>query len=197
MKSGSKILIGAAATAILALVGHGVNGEDFISGLEQKAQTELAARGLGAANVHFERDPLSRDAILDGELADSSKQEALSVVLDVPGVSSASWKGDEPSDADDGESPTIPAMTSADQGKIAECQDGVDKIIAAKKINFRSGSAYVSLEARQVLDELAEALKACDGLPIAVEGHTDDNGNRAVNIAMSQERADRIKAGFV
>ena len=38
---------------------------------------------------------------------------------------------------------------------------------------------------------------SCDGLSVAVEGHTDDNGNKDVNRDMSQERADRIKAGLV
>ena len=53
MEIGSKILTGVAATAVLALVGHVATGETFIAGLEQKAQTELAARGLDGATVHL------------------------------------------------------------------------------------------------------------------------------------------------
>jgi len=193
MQIGSKILTGAAATVILALVGHAATGEKFISGLEQKAQTELAARGLDAAKVRFGRDPLSRDAIEDGDLADSAKQEALNVIMAIPGVSSASWKGEEAIDSAEGDG----VATSADQDKIAKCQNDVDKIIETRKINFRSGSAYVSLESKQILDQLAEALQACDGLSITVEGHTDDNGDSGVNRVMSQERADRIKAELV
>jgi OOP family OmpA-OmpF porin len=191
MEIGSKILAGAAATVVLALVGHAVTGEKFISGLEQKAQTELAARGLEAATVHFSREPLSRDAILDGDLPDSARQEALSVVVAVPGVSSASWKGAEAIDGAEGE-----GSTAAD-GKIAQCQNDVDRIIKADGISFRSGSAYVSLDTKRVLDKIASALKGCDGLPVTVEGHTDDNGDSEVNRVMSQERADRIKAGLV
>ncbi len=197
MEIGSKILVGAAATVALALVGHAATGENFISGLEQKAQTELAARGLDGASVAFGRDPLSRSAVLDGDLADGSKQEALSVVMAIPGVSSASWKGEEEVESADGDGSNAPTMNPATQGKITKCQSGVDKIIEARKINFRSGSAYVSPESNQILDEIAGALKACDGLSIAVEGHTDDNGDSTVNRIMSQERADRIKAGLV
>ncbi|MFK7841190.1 MAG: OmpA family protein [Sphingorhabdus sp.] len=198
MEIGSKILTGAAATAILALVGHAAMGESFISGLEQKAQTELAARGLDSASVSFDRSPLSRAAVLDGELADSSKQEAMSVVMAIPGVSSARWKGAVDTEtSDNGDGTATPPVTAATQAKIETCQGDIDKIVAAKKINFRSGSAYVSPESNAILDELHAALKACDGLSIAVEGHTDDNGDAGVNKAMSQERADRIKAGLI
>jgi len=197
MKSGNKILTGAAATVILALVGHVATGDRFISGLEQKAQTELDARGLGAAKVSFGRAPLTRDAMLDGDLPDSAKEDALAVVLDIPGVSSVSWKGKQAEEKTGSDGSAGPVLTATDQDRIAKCQADVDRIAETRKINFRSGSAYVSLESKQILDELAKALKACDGLTIAVEGHTDDNGDRDVNRVMSQERADRIKAGLV
>lgn len=194
---GSKILTGAAATVVLALVGHVVTGETFISGLEQKAQTELAARGLDGATVSLGHAPLSREAVLDGELPDAAKREALNVVMTIPGISSASWRGKPAIAAAEGDTGAASAVPPADRDRIAKCQADVDKIAETRKISFRSGSAYVSLESRQILDELAKVLKACDGLTIAVEGHTDDNGDRDVNRVMSQERADRIKAGLV
>lgn len=197
MKIGSKILTGAAATTILALIGHATTGEKFISGLEQSAQTELAARGLEGASVSFGRDPLSRSAIVDGELTDAAKREALGVVMAIPGVSRARWNGEEAASSIDGDAPDPAALPAADSNKVAQCQAEVDKIIKTKNISFRSGSAYVSLDTKKILDELAGALRTCEGLTIAVEGHTDDNGDRAVNRVMSQERADRIKAGLV
>lgn len=197
MKIGSKILTGAAATVVLALVGHAVTGDNFITGLEQKAQTELTARGLDGADVSFGRDPLSRAAVLDGEVGDGAKEEALSVVMAIPGVSSVRWKGEKEVEAADAGDSAIPEVGSAALEQIANCQGSVDKITDSRKINFRSGSAYVSPESNQILDEVAAALKACDGLSVAVEGHTDNNGDRAVNKVMSQERADRIRAGLV
>ena len=188
MEFAGKILAGAAATVVLGLVGHALTGEVFISGLEQQAQTELDARGLDAASVRFNRDPLSRSAVLYGELADIPKQEALGVVMAIPGVSDVSWEA---------EANAEPATPSASEAKIGSCQEGVDKITQSKKINFRSGSAYISPDSNKILDEIAAALKPCDGLSVAVEGHTDDNGDSDVNRIMSQERADRIKAGLV
>jgi len=197
MEIGSKILTGAAATLILALAGHVATGEKFISGLEQKAQTELAARGLDGASVSLGRDPLSRGAVLDGAVADEVKQEALSVVMAIPGVSSASWKSVEASETAEGDGTATPVSTAADQDKVAKCQADVDKIIETNGISFRSGSAYLSLETKQILDQLSGALQACEGLLITVEGHTDDNGDSDVNLIMSQERADRIRVGLV
>ena len=196
MEIGSKILTGAAATVVLALAGHAITGDNFIAGLEQKAQTELAARGLDDASVSFGRDPLSRAAVLDGEISGSEKEEALAVVMAIPGVASASWKGEHViATAGSGE-PGTTVSAAADQDKIAKCQSDVDKIMAANAISFRSGSAYVSLDTKQVLDQIAAALQDCGELSITVEGHTDDNGNSDVNRDMSQERADRIKAGL-
>ncbi|MEH6826887.1 OmpA family protein [Parasphingorhabdus sp.] len=195
MKIGSKILTGTAATLILALVGHAATGEKFISGLEQKAQTELAARGLDGASVSLGRDPLSRGAILDGAVTDEVKQDALNVVMTIPGISGASWQAGEAVETAEGTAASV--STAADQDKVAKCQADVDKIIATKGISFRSGSAYLSLETKQILDQLSAALQACAGLSITVEGHTDDNGDSEVNLIMSQERADRIKAGLV
>lgn len=194
MEAGGKIFTGAVATVVLGLAGHAITGETFISDLERQAQTELAARGLDAATVSFGRDPLSRSAVLDGELADGSRQEALNVVMAIPGVSQASWQTQT---AAGGEDSAGAASSPEAKGKIARCQDAVDKITESRQISFRSGSAYVSPDSNQILDLLATALKSCDGLAIAVEGHTDDNGNSAVNKTMSQERADRIKAGLV
>ena len=197
MDFGGKILVGAAATVALGLVGHILSGESFISDLEKQAQTELAARGLNDAMVTLGRAPLSRNAILDGDLADDAKQEAVNVVAAIPGISGASWLGQEQVKPEASEQSGTTAAKSDVDGKVAQCQDGVDKIIETRKISFRSGSAYVSPDSNQILDTLAKALKSCDGLSIAVEGHTDDNGDKAVNKVMSQERADRIKAGLV
>ena len=201
MEVGGKILTGAAATVLLALVGHVAMGDKLISGLEQKSQTELTAQGMDGVKVAFARDPLSRNAILDGDVADDVKQKAMAAVLAVPGVSSARWQGDNEIGAADpsgGDSTgdTTNAIDPATEEKITQCQDGIDKTIEGKKLNFRSGSAYVSPASNKLLDEVATALKPCAGLAIAVSGHTDNNGDAGVNKILSQERADRVAKGL-
>lgn len=198
MEVGGKILTGAAATVLLAVVGHFTTSDGLVAKLESKAQTELTAQGMDNVNVTFARDPLSRKAILDGDVDDETKQAALQTVMGIAGVSAAKWQGEQPADASDADS--ADGATTADPAtreKISKCQDGVNQIIEAKKITFRSGSAYVSPVSNQILDEVAEALKSCDGLLVAVGGHTDSNGDAGVNKTMSQERADRIRQGLI
>jgi len=193
MEVGGKILTGAAATALLAVVGHFATSGNLVAELENKAQTELAAQGMDGVKVAFARDPLSRKAVLDGDVDDDIKQNALKAVMAIPGVSAAKWQGEQPVAKTDGSE----TVDSATQEKISKCQDDVNGIVESKKINFRSGSAYISPVSNQILDEVAETLKPCDGLAIAVGGHTDDNGDASVNKAMSQERADRVRQGLI
>lgn len=198
MEVGGKILTGAAATALLAVIGHFATSDDLISKLESKAQTELTAQGMDNVKVVFARDPLSRKAILNGDVDDETKQAALQTVMGIAGVSAAKWQGEQTADMSDTGSADGPAIADpATQEKISNCQDSVDQIIKTKKINFRSGSAYISPVSNQILDEVAESLKPCNGLVIAVGGHTDSNGDAGVNKAMSQERADRVRQGLI
>lgn len=192
MEVGGKIFTGAAATVILAIVGHMVTGENYISGLEEKANTELAAQGMDGIDMQLSRDPLSRHAILDGDVSDEVKQKALAAVSSVAGMSGASWAGDAddvPTTTDDG-SPEGATANSA-------CQDKVDAAIAGRKLSFRSGSAYISRESNEIIDSVAAALQTCSAFAVAIGGHTDDNGNAEVNKTMSQERADRVRAGLI
>ncbi len=198
MEVGGKLLTGAAATALLAIVGHFATSDRFVADLENKAQSELTAQGMDGVKVAFARDPLSRKAVLDGDVDDDTKQAALKAVIAVPGVSAAKWQGEQPvATTADASADGTTAVDPATQEKITKCQDGVNEIVESKKINFRSGSAYISPVSNKILDEVAEALKPCDGLAIAVGGHTDDNGDAGVNKTMSQERANRVRQGLI
>lgn len=187
MEVGGKIITGAVATALLALVGHYTTGDNFITGLENAAQTEITAQGMEGVKVAFSREPLSRKAVLDGDVSDDVKQKALSAVSGIAGVSSAVWAGGDT--VDEGAQNADPAVTT--------CQKGVDEAIGDEKLSFRSGSAYVSPASNQLLDKIAAALQSCSNFTIAVGGHTDDNGNAQVNKILSQERADRVRAGLI
>jgi len=196
MDVGGKILTGAAATALLALVGHYATADSFIAELENRTQTEMTAQGMSDVTVTFSRDPIARNAVLDGDVDDATKQKALATALAIPGVSGAGWKGETVvagGASGDASDPADPVMKE----KIADCQAKVDAIMKAEKISFRSGSAYVSPASNKILDKLASALKPCAGLTIAVSGHTDNKGNAGVNKTMSQERADRIRQGLI
>ena len=203
MEVGGKILTGAVATALLALVGHYVTGDNYISGLEQSVQTEMKAQGFDDVTVSLSRDPLSRKAILDGDVADDVKQNALNAAAGISGLSGASWAGSDlvpeasESSGEGGDNADPNDLDSETQAAVTKCQGGVDKAIEGKKLSFRSGSAYISPASNKILDEVAAALKPCSSLAVAVGGHTDDNGNAQVNKILSQERADRVRAGLI
>ena len=192
MEVGGKIFTGAAATVILAIAGHLVTGESYISGLEEKAKTELAAQGMDGVEMQLSRDPLSRHAILDGEVSDEIKATALAAVSSVTGISGANWAGDDATG-----STTEQSESSDDSNANSDCQEKVDTAIAGRKLSFRSGSAYISRESNEIIDSVAGALQTCSDYAIAIGGHTDNNGNAEVNKTMSQERADRVRAGLI
>ena len=65
-------------------------------------------------------------------------------------------------------------------------------------INFAIGSAQIAPESREVIRKSAEAIKrAPAGSTIEIGGHTDKTGDPARNLALSQARADAVKAELV
>jgi flagellar motor protein MotB len=64
-------------------------------------------------------------------------------------------------------------------------------------ILFATAKAVVQQESRPVLAEIADALKAHPELKILIEGHTDNVGDPAANLTLSQARAEAVKAALV
>lgn len=63
-------------------------------------------------------------------------------------------------------------------------------------IRFGPGSAGVPYTARRRLHQLASEL-AAGGVRIEIDGHTDNDGDPAANLALSQRRADAVRAYLV
>jgi OOP family OmpA-OmpF porin len=60
-------------------------------------------------------------------------------------------------------------------------------------IEFETGSANIKPASYKLLDEIFESAVVAEGLKIGVYGHTDNSGSDAVNIPLSEKRADAVK----
>ena len=68
---------------------------------------------------------------------------------------------------------------------------------ATQGILFATGKADVKPESRPVLEEIASTLTKYGDLKILIEGHTDNVGSAASNLALSDARAAAVKAALV
>jgi OmpA-OmpF porin, OOP family len=196
MESGTKILIGAGLTALLAWGSHSAlgGGVKFVDGLEAKAKAALAANAVEGVTAVAERDPqFKRVIILSGDKTAEEKAKIIAQIKALPGVADARWDGVAMADI-----APAPAKVEAPATKeaVAECQKDINTLMTGKTINFQSGSAYLA-ENNAILDEIAAALKPCAGMSVEVRGHTDLSGNAETNQKLSQERAERVIAALV
>lgn len=73
-------------------------------------------------------------------------------------------------------------------------QDVVDATLANRIIEFEPGNSTLTTNGLQVLDLLVPVLQKLPGRKFEVIGHTDSQGGRSHNIALSAARADAVKA---
>jgi len=87
------------------------------------------------------------------------------------------------------------AGVAANNGCPEVKQEVVKKInFAAKNILFQTGKAILLNPSYKQLDQVAAILKEDAGLKLNIEGHTDNVGKPEMNQALSQKRADAVKA---
>jgi peptidoglycan-associated lipoprotein len=100
--------------------------------------------------------------------------------------------------------PKAPDNLAADKGQIGRQQADqlradADALEAAgtafldENINFAFDSAVLSDNARQILNRKADYLRTYPGINVTVEGHCDERGTEAYNIALGERRAQSVK----
>jgi OOP family OmpA-OmpF porin len=65
-------------------------------------------------------------------------------------------------------------------------------------INFATASAEIPADSMEIIRRSADAMKKVPaGTTIEVGGHTDNTGDQASNLTLSQQRADAVKSALV
>lgn len=62
-----------------------------------------------------------------------------------------------------------------------------------RSIYFDPNSARMSMDSRQVVDEIGSQMRAYENTVVDIEGNTDSTGSRTYNMQLSQQRADAVK----
>lgn len=190
----AKFLIGAGGASLLAIASHYASGDDYINGLEAQGKAALTEAGYDGVSLTLNRDPLERGATLNG-VSDPAERATIEGALAAKGIRYVAWEGEADDGAGEANAGAQASMGASDEA-VADCQAGVDTIMEGQTINFKSGSAYIGDDSTALVKKLAESLTACDGMTVAVGGHTDATGSAEANQILSQERADRVAAAL-
>jgi OOP family OmpA-OmpF porin len=74
-----------------------------------------------------------------------------------------------------------------------EAQSVLDKTLSNRVVEFESGAATLTPAGRAILDEMGSAIKQIGTPKVQLIGHTDSQGNRQANVALSLARAGTVR----
>jgi outer membrane protein OmpA-like peptidoglycan-associated protein len=133
--------------------------------------------------------------------AEKEPAPAASTVAQTPATNEATPTGEKESAAKPNETrPEINAKATAELASLKPGFGPKDLIAALNdsEINFRSDSAEVPASAMSFLQNAAEDLKQMPpGNMLEIAGYTDNTGDAALNVALSQRRADAVRDALV
>lgn len=195
MPSWLKFLIGVIGVALLTWLclgpmGHGARVADD---LESRVSAALTAEGAENIGVSVERDPVRRVIHLSGDVPEDVRRRMTEIALAQPGVFSVVWDGADAAPAPAAEEPAAPATAEA----VASCQDQLATLVADEQIQFQVNSTAIDAASNGLLDRIAEVARGCTGTAIEISGHTDSSGTVEGNNALSQGRADSVRAALI
>ncbi len=134
-----------------------------------------------------------RDGVIDSE--DKCPDTKAGIKVDDKGCP-ADTDGDGVIDSED-KCPAV--MGDANNNGCPEVKKDVAKRLqfAARGINFETGKAILKPTSFPMLDEIVAILNEYVDYDLKMGGHTDDVGNDASNLALSQNRVDAVKTYLV
>jgi OOP family OmpA-OmpF porin len=89
--------------------------------------------------------------------------------------------------------PDTAAGTKVDANGCPQLFEATKGTLVLEGVNFATSKAELTPEAREVLDRVAISLQAYPEIRVEVAGHTDNKGARALNVRLSQKRAESVR----
>ncbi len=121
---------------------------------------------------------------LSGTAGSGAQQEAIEQ------AANAAWPNLNIVDTMSINGPVTPAPAPTSGGNA--CAHLRSDITALGPITFPSGGTTLTEADEQTLNQVADKLKACPGVKVAINGYTDNIGSDATNVSMSSNRADAV-----
>jgi OOP family OmpA-OmpF porin len=84
---------------------------------------------------------------------------------------------------------SIPEPPPFTAEEVVELQENLDDLIEGKVVEFELNSDVLTPIGAALLDEIIEALDKFPAVPIEIGGHTDNQGEEAENLDLSERRA--------
>ena len=185
-------LAGVLVAALAAITGR-ATGPAIAGHLAGEARAAIAEEGAagrveadfatsGAPSRHPLLSPVGRGARIDEAVRD----RVAKAVATIPGVGGVRW-ADGTALAHNTELPVNPL----------HCQEDVEALLRARTIRFEEASARIDAASRDLVAEVARALRPCLGSIIAITGHTDVSGPEPGNLELSFARADAVRRALM
>jgi len=142
--------------------------------LQKKGEVVFEQASSGGGSATFKLNVSGHDVWLDVEVANSGEMYSLIVVEEVPMTQNVEL--------------TSGAMSAA----LAS-----SGMVTVRGILFDTAKSTIKAESAPVLAEIAKVLDEDGDLKLEIQGHTDNAGTSAVNLTLSRQRADAVKAWLV
>lgn len=140
-------------------------------------RSSAALRTAGIDPAGFAMDPDRRIAVLRGAAGSPIvSEQAQAALRDLPGVHEVRVE-------------IMPSPAVAPPPQSTRVEEQLREIVRLENVQFETRSARLTAQGVATMEKVAAVLKQAGGFPVEIQGHTDSRGDRAYNLALSQQRA--------